>query len=64
MHTMKKKKVLKKIDREKEGYTIQEMRILTNKYIDEMVERLRKRLREVRKEKAAQRRRVRHEITV
>lgn len=45
---MKMKGVRENIDRAKEGYTLDEMRILTDQMIDEMAERLRKRLRSTR----------------
>lgn len=63
MAPMKKKRI---IDREKEGYTTEEMRRLTRGMIDKMVIRLRKRLREE-KEKQERRGRVRgvrHEVAV
>ena len=52
---MKKKKI-------KEGYSLEEVRILTDKYIDEMAERLRKRLRAARKTRVAERRHIRHGV--
>jgi len=50
--------------RVKEGYTIAEMRLLTDKMIDESAERLRKRLREAWRKRAAEERRTRHGIAV
>jgi len=50
--------------RAKEGYTIAEMRALTDKMIDESTERLRKRLREAWKKRAAKDRRTHHGIAV
>ena len=55
----KRKKVTKE-----EGYTIAEMRVLTDRMIDESVERLRKRLREAWKKRAEQDRKMRHETVV
>ena len=62
MASMKRKKIQKK----QEGYSPKEMRALTNQMIDDMVVRLRKRLREERKrqERTGRVHDVRHEITV
>jgi hypothetical protein len=46
----------------KEGYTLEEARALTNKYIDESMERLRVRLREAWKKQAAEEKKIRHGI--
>jgi len=54
---MAKKKIL-------EGYTIAEMRLLTDRMIDESAERLRKRLREAWKKQASLERRKPHGIAV
>ena len=55
---MKKKRVVKR----KEGYTLEEARALTNRYIDESMERLRMRLREAWKKQAAEEKKIRHGI--
>lgn len=49
MAFMRKKRT---IDREKEGYSLEEMRSLTRGMIDKMIVRLRKRLREASKKQA------------
>ena len=59
MSRMRSRKATKK-----EGYSLKEVRILTDKYIDEMAERLRKNLREAWKKQATAKRRSRHGITV
>lgn len=53
----------KKAQREKEGYTSEEMRALTRGMIDKMIVRLQKRLQEER-EKQKRRGRVRHGVIV
>ena len=57
-----KKKV--QVKREKEGYTLEEMRVLTDRMIDDMVDRLRVRLRSAWKKREEERKRSRHGITV
>ncbi len=54
----------KKVPKGKESYSLEEVRILTDKYIDEAADRLRIRLREAWKKQAATERRTRHGITV
>ena len=50
--------------RAKEGYTITEMRVMTDEMIDEATDRLRKRLKEAWRKRAAGERRARHGIAV
>jgi len=50
--------------RTKKGYTIAEMRMLTDRMVDEATDRLRKRLREAWKKRAIIERRMRHGIAV
>jgi len=57
---MKRKQAVQR----KEGYTLAEMREITNQMIDESAERLRKRLRAAWKKQAEQERRIRHEAAV
>ena len=54
----------KKMQKHKEGYSLEEVRMLTDKYIDEMAERLRKGLRQARKEQAVAGKRSRQGVTV
>lgn len=54
----------KKIQKEKEGYTLAEMRALTDRMIDESMDRLRMRLRAAWKKQTVDKRRAPHEITV
>ena len=60
MADMKRKKA-KKV---KEGYSLAEMRVLTDRMIDQSMDRLRKRLRAVWKKQAVADRRVRHGVIV
>lgn len=54
----------RKAKRVKEGYTLAEMRVLTDRMIDESMNRLRKRLRAAWKKQEAVDRRVRHGVIV
>jgi len=47
-----------------EGYTLSEMRELTNRMVDESAERLRRRLRAAWKRQTKQRARIRHGVAV
>ncbi len=51
------------LTKQKEGYTLDEARALTNQYIDESMVRLRLRLREAWKKQAAEEKKIRHGIT-
>ncbi len=57
---MKKKKAREK----KEGYSLAEVRIITDTFIDDMAEKLRVRLRGARKARVAVRKRIRHGVAV
>lgn len=48
----------------KEGYSLEEARVLTNQYIDESMERLRIRLREAWKKQAAEEKKIRHGVAI
>ena len=52
----------KKVQKTKDGYSLEEARVLTDKFIDESMERLRLRLREAWRKQAAQEKKSRHGI--
>lgn len=54
----------KKIQKEKEGYSPEELRVHMHAYIKASAERLRKELRDAWRKQAASKRRARHEIAV